>query len=116
MIKDPFIFEYTTPLSDWYTVNKVTINWSDYVGFVLTRRFGSEFELWVSGIKTEENGRYCYKEVELGCLSEGYIKEFIKWCEFELGGRLCNKIADIRVISADISIFNVAAKINELRN
>lgn len=115
--KEPFEYEYTMPTSDWYTTHHVTINWNDYNNFELQRRYGSNFELWLIGYKTVDDGRHIRVEkTELGYLTPYYIKAFLDWCEFDFwGNKKANIITRISVISADINLFKVIDAIIKLR-
>lgn len=114
--KEPFEYEYTMPSLDWYTTHRITIKWNDYDSFELQRRYGGEFELWLIGYKTVDDGHIRLKKTELGYLTPYYIKAFLDWCEFDFwGNKKANKITTISVISADINLFEVIDKIIKLR-
>lgn len=108
--KKPFRFYYTVPSLDWYGVEKVEIEWEEYLYFKIQYRFGQTY--WLMGYK-EKDGRMKREEVEIGRLSRGFLGEFVKWCEFNDGYRTCSKLIGISVISTGMNILDVFGEIQK---
>lgn len=101
--KEPFVFEYTMPLLDWYETIKVTIKPEDYYYFHLERRFGRTWYLVGCNPVDEPSYHWEYKELgQIGSELSNYdVKRFIEWAKSDNGSR----ITRINVISGSFDIF-----------
>lgn len=98
--KEPFRFEYTMPVLDWYEIRRVEINYDDYVYFELQRRWQ---EWWLMGKNPppKNSGDYRWTTKEIGRISTRDIARFVEWAKTDLGG---SRITNISAISGAIDL------------
>ena len=99
--KEPFRFEYTMPVLDWYEIRRVEINYDDYVYFELQRRYGQEWWLMGKNPPPKNSDDYRWTTKEIGRISTRDIARFVEWAKTDLGG---SRITDISAISGDIDL------------
>lgn len=106
---EPFRFEYTKPLLDWYETVNVEIHPKEYAWFKLELRFGNTW--WLVGMnppKSDYKPSYPRDETVLGEIGNRDIIRFIKWAECGFRG---NRLIEIKAISNSLNIVNEFAKL-----
>ncbi len=105
MKKEPFLFSYNRPFSDWFETVNVEINHDDYYYFKIERRFGPSW--WLIGANPKQEPNYHWEYKQIGELSDRQLKRFIEWAMNERG----SKIIEYKAISSDFDILKEMIKV-----
>lgn len=103
--KEPFLFEWYQPTSDWYRTVNVEIKPDDYLYFGIERRFGPSW--WLKGMNVKNETHRHWENEVIGQITDYDLHRFIEWAKQGRG----SKIIEVRAISGD---FNIVSEISKL--
>lgn len=103
--KQPFVFEWLKPCSDWFETKRIEIKTSDYCYFRIERRFGPSW--WLIGMNAREEPKYHWEDTQIGEIMNGDLRRFIEWAKSDNG----SKIIEIKSICGSFDIIEEILKV-----